>query len=85
MYARRVAEIPERLLERLATTSLALDYYELSALRCLAHGLTPRMAAEALGVTPDTVRSHLVTARIKLSAKNSTHAVAAAIRAGLIE
>lgn len=57
---------------------------ELRVLECLSHGMTAPMAAEALGVSVETVKSHLRSARRRLAAKNSTHAVTLAIRLGMI-
>lgn len=56
----------------------------LRVLRCMAHGMTSRMAADALGIAVETVRENLKAARYRLRAKNTTHAVAEAIRRGLI-
>ena len=58
---------------------------ELAALNCVSHGLTASMAAEVLGVSPYTVQRQLKSARRKLAAKNTTHAVALAVRANLID
>lgn len=57
---------------------------QLDVIRCHAHGLDGPMTAEALGVTLATVESHLKLVRYKLRAKNTTHAVAQAIRSGLV-
>lgn len=57
---------------------------ELQVLTCLSHGMTRAMAADALGLGVETVKSHLRSARQRLGAKDSTHAVAIAIRLGMI-
>jgi DNA-binding CsgD family transcriptional regulator len=57
---------------------------ELRVIECLSHGLTTDMAAEVLGISHHTVRSHLSVVRAKLAAKNQAHVVAIAIRRGLI-
>jgi len=49
-----------------------------------AHGLTGPMVAEVLGKSKHTVKKQLRSARYNLGAKNTTHAVAIAIRRGLI-
>jgi DNA-binding CsgD family transcriptional regulator len=49
-----------------------------------AAGLHLNEAAEALGLGPYTVQRHLLHARLLLTAKNPTHAVANALRLGLI-
>lgn len=50
-----------------------------------ARGLTAREIALRLMIEPDTVGTHLALARKMLGALNTTHAVAIAIIAGLIE
>lgn len=55
--------------------------------RCLsatAAGLRRNEAAAALGLSPHTVHSHLRHISRLLAAKNTTHAVANALRLGLI-
>lgn len=56
----------------------------LSVLRCLSYGMTAEMAAESLGFPIDTARIYAKQARFRLRAKTTTHAVAIAIRRGLI-
>ncbi len=57
---------------------------ELRALEGFSHGLGRTGTADALGVTLETVKTLTVRARRKLQAKDTTHAVAIAIRRGLI-
>lgn len=57
---------------------------EIQVVECLSYGLTTEMAGEVLGRAPDTVREQLRVARAKLGAKNQAHAVALALRQGLI-
>lgn len=57
---------------------------ERELLTYLSHGLTLGMAADAMGVTVGTAREFRQTARFKLRAKTTTHAVALALRQGLI-
>ena len=57
---------------------------EVETLTCYSHGLERPHVADVLGVSPETVKSRVVTARRKLAAKNVTHAVAVAFRIGLI-
>lgn len=55
--------------------------------RCLtaaAAGLRRNETATALGLSPHTVDRQLTTARRRLRAKNTTHAVAEALRQGMI-
>ena len=58
---------------------------ELAALNAVSRGLTAGMAAEVLGISPYTVQRQLKAARRKLAAKNTTHAVAIAMRQQMIE
>ncbi len=44
-----------------------------------AQGLTWRQIALELGISPGTVRGHLLRARERLGAENTTHAVALAL------
>lgn len=62
-----------------------LTYSELRALSVLSYGLTVPMAAELLGLSEETVSRQLASARRRLGAKNSTHAVALAIRRGVLQ
>lgn len=57
----------------------------LAVLRCYAAGMEWMETAATLGISPETVRTHLREARLRLRAKNTTHAVAEAIRAGLLD
>jgi len=57
---------------------------EVMALRLASHGLTAAMIADERGVSEQTVRTQLANARVKLAAKTTTHAVAVAMRHGLI-
>ena len=57
---------------------------ELEVLVGLSRGLGRQGTADLLGVSPETVKAQSVTARRALRAKNTTHAVAEALRRGLI-
>lgn len=48
-------------------------------------GLTPKETAEALGYSYAAIRAQRASAVIKMDAKNFTHAVAKALRQGVIE
>ena len=63
---------------------LDLTEPERYALLWTSHGLTTAMTADMMGLSPETVNDHLERARLKLAAKNTTHAVANAYRRGLI-
>ncbi|MFC6047089.1 response regulator transcription factor [Methylobacterium hispanicum] len=72
---RREANLPER---------TDLSRREIEILQRCAFGMKTETIAAALEVSAHTVREHLDRARIKLDARNLTHAVALAMRAGLI-
>jgi len=57
----------------------------LKVLQAFADGGTYPTVARALGITEKTVERHLLLSREALRAVNTTHAVAAAMRKGLIE
>ncbi len=57
---------------------------EHQVLELLAQGLQLDEIAERLGIGLETVRTHLQKATERLGAANRTHAVAVAIRRGLI-
>lgn len=77
-YAHLAALLPERL----ATVELSAS--ETQALTLASHGLEGTEAAEASGRTLNSIRDSLKDARRKLAGKNTTHAVAIAVRARLI-
>lgn len=63
------------------------EYLTTAERRCLtaaAAGLRRRESATVFGLSPHTVDRELLTARRRLRAKTTTHAVAEAIRQGLI-
>ncbi len=66
------------------TTQYNLTPRELSILKYISDGLANKDAAEKLGITERTVTFHIENAINKLSANNRPHAVATAIRSGLI-
>lgn len=57
---------------------------ELAAMRCLARGLSRQQAAAELEISEHTLRVYIESARHKLGALNTTHAVARALSTGLI-
>ncbi|MGH1368334.1 MAG: helix-turn-helix transcriptional regulator [Maritimibacter sp.] len=57
---------------------------ELSAMRCLARGLNRAQAAAELEISEHTLRVYIESARHKLGALNTTHAVARAMATGII-
>lgn len=57
---------------------------ELEVIRTLATGKNRDQAAEALGIGPETVKTHTRTIMRKLGATNTVSAIATAIRLGLL-
>lgn len=67
-----------------ATSTPSLSPRELAAMRCLAQGMSRAQAATALSISEHTLRVYIESARHKLGALNTTHAVARAMSTGLI-
>lgn len=65
-------------------TSHALSPREVDALTMLAMGLSRAQAADSLSISEHTIRVYIESARFKLGAMNTTHAVAKALTLGLI-
>lgn len=63
---------------------LGLQPSHLRVLNAISHGLTEEEAAVVLGETRDSVKTHMREARRALAAKNQAHAIARALRFGLI-
>jgi DNA-binding CsgD family transcriptional regulator len=63
----------------------ALDVNELEALRLFANGRTADEMAILLGVSKSMAMHYLRVAARKLGARNRVHAVAIAVRLGLIK
>jgi DNA-binding CsgD family transcriptional regulator len=57
---------------------------QLACLRLAAQGLQTRQIARRLNMHESTVRFRLANTRARLGARNTTHAVALALAAGLI-
>ncbi len=62
----------------------ALSPRELAAMTCLAKGMSRAQAAEEMGISEHTLRVYIESARHKLGALNTTHAVARALSEGVI-
>jgi len=58
---------------------------DLHVLLCASHGLTDRMVGEVLGLTENTVKTHVRSAIAVTRAKNKLHAVAICLRAGWLD
>lgn len=61
-----------------------LTVRELEVLTLAADGLLLEEVGAKLFISLDTVKTHLIRLRRKLGARNCTHAVALALKAGLI-
>jgi LuxR family transcriptional regulator, quorum-sensing system regulator SinR len=62
----------------------AITKREIEALNWVAHGKKLAEIGPLMGISVETVKAHLDSARYKLQALNRLHAVAKALRAGLI-
>jgi DNA-binding CsgD family transcriptional regulator len=74
----------QRLQARMDAVPKQLSERETMILRCASYGLHRDDAAALLGISSETAKSYSERARRKLQAKNTTHAVALAIRGGLL-
>lgn len=74
----------ERLAARVEVGRATLTECERRCLIAASAGLDRRETALIYSVTPETIDKQLLMARRRLRAKNTTHAVAQAIRQGLI-
>ena len=70
--------------ERLSDAARALSPREVDVMTCLALGHSRAQAAEMLKISESTLRVYIESARHKLGALNTTHAVARAMTQGLI-
>jgi DNA-binding CsgD family transcriptional regulator len=92
-------DVPDRLLDALKAApvvpewmldaphvhrSAELTPYELYALQLASHGLGAQETANTAGVSIHTMKDQLLTARRRLAAKTTVHAVAIALRNNLI-
>jgi DNA-binding NarL/FixJ family response regulator len=62
-----------------------LSTRELQILRHVADGLSNKLIADHLSLSPDTVKSHLANAMAKLNANDRTHAVTIAVKRGYFD
>jgi DNA-binding NarL/FixJ family response regulator len=63
----------------------ALSQRELEVLGCVAQGMANKVVAVRLGIAEETVKAHMKHIMAKLSARDRTHAVAMAIKRGLLD
>ena len=75
----------DRLAGRGATSEPTLTPREVDVLRLVAAGHSNKQVAARLGVTVDTVKTHLKAVFVRLGVANRTEAVTTALRLGLIE
>ncbi|WP_342596104.1 response regulator transcription factor [Salinicola lusitanus] len=62
-----------------------LSRREVEVLRCIAQGQSNKAIARQLGLTEETIKAHVKNLIAKLDASNRTHAVAIALRRGIID
>jgi len=62
-----------------------LSARELQILTHVAEGLSNKLIADRLSISPDTVKSHLASAMAKLNANDRTHAVTIAVKRGYFD
>lgn len=70
--------------ERSHTPASALSPREVDAMTLLAMGYSRAQVAETLAISENTLRTYIESARHKLGAQNTVHAVARALSQGLI-
>jgi len=83
----KVRPVPMKLahsFERLHPPKGGLSPHELRCLKLAAHGLTRKEIGDLVGSSEETIKSHHAFVRMKLGAKNITHAVALAYEQGLL-
>jgi DNA-binding NarL/FixJ family response regulator len=78
------ATLGASLITRQRAIAAVLSEREAQVLQLLADGHTTESAAKALFLSPATVRSYVENAMHKLDARNRVHAVATALRMGLV-
>ncbi|WP_168879834.1 helix-turn-helix transcriptional regulator [Rhizobium sp. P28RR-XV] len=76
--------VTKPIVEKFAAAHLKLTHGEIECLRCASLGHTSGQVAEQTGYQVDTVNTYIISATRKLGATNRTHAVAEAIRRGIL-
>ena len=69
---------------RRSSETPALSKREREILRMLSHGMTNEQIGREIFISPETVRTHVRRALVKLGSKTRTEAVSTALRRGLI-
>jgi DNA-binding CsgD family transcriptional regulator len=80
--------IPEKLAERIEAHHRRASHLaerKAQVLALAANGYTNPEIADRLGITVETVKTHLLVTRQYLGARNTTHAVALALCRGLLD
>ncbi len=67
----------------LANTPI-LTHREIEILEYVTQGLSAKEVARCIDISPRTVDRHIENVRLKLHAKNRTHMVVRAVKAGLL-
>ena len=65
-------------------SAVQLTMRELQALQLLANGHSTKDAARQMGLSVHTLKDHTDRMRLKLAARNNTHAAVIAVRQGLL-
>lgn len=76
-------DLSASLVERL--DAAVLSSREIEVLRRVANGLSNKRIGEELGISHNTVKNHLVSLMLKLSAADRTQAVTIALQRGIID
>ena len=63
---------------------LRITYREIQILNCIAEGNSNKQIADILGISAQTIKNHVSSILCKLNANDRAHAVALAMRNGLI-
>lgn len=77
------AEIAIDIAEHVGTEDLSTR--EIEILRCVATGLSNKQIAKQVGISDETVKTHLKTAFSKLNVSDRTHAIAVALSRGIFQ
>jgi two-component system, NarL family, response regulator len=77
--------MPPEIAQELAShlTDQALTVREIEVLKFVALGQSNKRIARSLGISEDTIKSHMKTILVKLGANDRTHAVTLALKRGI--
>jgi DNA-binding CsgD family transcriptional regulator len=85
VLSQRMADRLDAIINQSSAPGDDLTAREIECLLMAARGLFIKQTAKELRIAPQTVNFHLQMARLKLGARNTTHAVALSIAKGFIE